>query len=666
MNRNEARDYIRGQIESYLQAKGINTRKPFSCLNPAHSDKNPSMSYDHKRGKAHCFSCGADYDTIDLIGIDYGLTEAGAIFDKARELYGIQIEGANMQQTRTNTTRSASANSAAAPARSAAQPQQAQRPEQDYTAYFEETHRHITETDYPQRRGLTAATIERFSLGYDAAFETTSSTGTRATWKALIIPTGRGHFVARNTDAEASGGDRIRKRGPNSIFNLEALKQSEKPVFVVEGEIDALSIIEAGGEAVGLGSTSNTGKLMQALEGIKLSKPLLLSMDDDEAGKKAQAELAEKLHARGVPFLEADINGGHKDANEALQEDRDGLRAAIAEAQEADAREREKEKLDYLQTSAAGHIDDFLIEAGSGGGSAPTGFPRLDKALGGGLRKGLYIIGAIPSLGKTTFALQIGDNIAKQGKDVLIFSLEMERTELMAKSISRLSKVYCSKMSYEERRYAKRVLDIVDNEKHALFDKRDKEVFDKALAEYEAYAKNIFISEGVGSIGAAEIRATIEKHKRITGNTPIVIVDYLQIIAPYSDRASDKQNTDKAVLELKRISRDFKTPIIGISSFNRDNYSASASMAAFKESGAIEYGCDVLIGLQLAGVSGDKNEFNVDEAKAKDPREIELKILKNRNGPSGGTIEYKFKAAYNLFEEQEIKSIGWGAAGKRL
>ena len=66
-----------------------------------------------------------------------------------------------------------------------------------------------------------------------------------------------------------------------------------------------------------------------------------------------------------------------------------------------------------------------------------TGFPRLDEVLSGGMREGLTVIGAISSLGKTTMAQQIADNVAQSGQDVLFISLEMARTELMSKSISR-------------------------------------------------------------------------------------------------------------------------------------------------------------------------------------------------------------------------------------
>jgi len=605
------------------------------------------MSLDRGRGKVHCFTCGADYDTFDLIGNEYGLTDYGAIFDKAYELYGIEIEGATMQRTQATTR------SAAAPARPAqpAAPAPAAKPQQtkaDYTAYFEEMNRHITETDYPQRRGLTEATISRFKLGFDRAFNTGGGI-----WQALIIPTGKGQFVARNTDTKAGKDDRVRKRGPSAVFNLEAvLQQQDKPVFVVEGEIDALSVIEAGGEAVGLGGTQGAGKLLKALDGAKPTKPLLICLDNDEPGKEAQTALTEGLKVRGIPFIPVDINGTHKDANEALTADRTAFAQAVGDAISAAAQADEAERREYLETSAAGRIGDFLsgINENADTPCISTGFDKLDITLDGGLYEGLYIIGAISSLGKTTLALQMADNIAESGRDVLIFSLEMARAELMAKSISRLTLTHCLENNIPPN-FAKTNRGITSGRRYDFYTEKDFEVMADAVAAYEAYAQHIFISQGVGDIGTAEIRATIEKHKRITGNMPVVVIDYLQIIAPYNDRATDKQNTDKAVLELKRMSRDYKTPVIGISSFNRANYGEAVNMTAFKESGAIEYSSDVLLGLQLAGAGA--NGFNVDIEKAKEPREIEIKILKSRNGPTGGTVKLDYYPKYNYFKENE-------------
>lgn len=67
----------------------------------------------------------------------------------------------------------------------------------------------------------------------------------------------------------------------------------------------------------------------------------------------------------------------------------------------------------------------------------PTGIPRLDKALNGGLVPGLTVLGATPSAGKTTLAVQIADNIVCAGHDVLFVTLEMEPREIFAKAVSR-------------------------------------------------------------------------------------------------------------------------------------------------------------------------------------------------------------------------------------
>ena len=87
-----AKEQLKGRLEDYLQQKGINTRKPFNCLNPAHNDNTPSMNYDRKRNKVHCFSCNADYDIIDLIMIDYNLSDTAEAFKRGYEMFGIYVE----------------------------------------------------------------------------------------------------------------------------------------------------------------------------------------------------------------------------------------------------------------------------------------------------------------------------------------------------------------------------------------------------------------------------------------------------------------------------------------------------------------------------------------------------------------------------------------------
>ena len=140
-----------------------------------------------------------------------------------------------------------------------------------------------------------------------------------------------------------------------------------------------------------------------------------------------------------------------------------------------------------------------------------------------------------------------------------------------------------------------------------------------------------------------------------TRRRPVVIIDYLQIMQPAEIRADIRINTDTNVKGLKRASRDYNIPIIAISSINRDNYRNEMNMSSFKESGGIEYGADILLGLQLKGAG--KSDFDVDAAKAKDPREIELKIIKNRNGAANVKIQYEYFPKFNYIHERDATAL---------
>lgn len=429
-----------------------------------------------------------------------------------------------------------------------------------------------------------------------------------------------------------------------------------KPAFIVEGVIDALSVIEGGFNAVGLGSTSNVRKFLEKLKTFTNPTTLILALDKDEAGTKATEELKIGLEEAKIKYIESDLYKECKDANELLQKDKEAFISTMKKAEEdainLQQAELLEEKEEYKKNYASNYIKDFIdgIKERANTPFIPTGFVRLDEALDGGLYEGFYGIGAISSLGKTTFMLQMADQIAKSGQDVLIFSLEMSRSELMAKSISRQTLL----LSTSGTKDAKTTRGITVLKRYENYNEREKALINEAIKSYSDYSKNIVIVEGNGDIGTAQVREAIEKHIRLTGKKPVVIIDYLQILAPYNDRATDKQNTDRAVSELKRISRDNKLCIFAISSLNRDNYNSKISMQAFKESGAIEYSADVLIGLQFKG-QGTK-DFDIDEAKSKSndvntPREIEAIILKGRNSGTGIKINYNYYPAFNFFQE---------------
>ena len=689
MDREQAREYMVARSTAYL--KPDKSGKGFICpICGSGSGKNGTgiTSKDNNRHFTCWAGCFTSADIIDIIGLVNGLTDYNSKLQKAASEYGIVIESGHRTVTpnegfapKATEYRKQSENGQVTQENirnaSHTTPQQEEN-EPDYTDFFLQAHRHIAETDYPQRRGLSKAVIDRFKLGYDANY--TKGTGGKI-WEACIIPTGKHSYVARNTDPDASKGDRYRKTGASQIFNRKALQEATQPVFIVEGEIDAMSFYEVGAEAVGLGSISNAKKLVDLLEKKKPSKPLIIALDNDPDPdtrarvEKAVGELTEGLERLRIPFYRLSPYGKYKDANEALQADRGAFAAAIREAiEQAETEEKEtldQEKEQLKREAVAFSLQSFIkdIEESKKASFIPTGFPDLDHILDGGLYAGLYIVGAISSLGKTTFCLQIADQVAQAGQDVLVFSLEMARNELIAKSISRLT--YIGDIAqYKTHTHAKTTRGILTGSRYANYSQTERELIEASITAYARYAKNIYITEGIGNVGVKEIRDKVEKHIKLTGKAPVVVIDYLQILAPADIRATDKQNTDKAVLELKRLSRDYSIPVIGISSFNRDNYNAPVNLASYKESGAIEYSSDLLLGLQYEGMDYKEGETDkqresrirklieeaVEAGKKGEAQKIQIKILKNRNGSKGSTI-LDFYPMFNYFT-QEAKREG--------
>lgn len=662
-----AKRIAKQQLASYLeQYHGIDasSRKNFKCLNPEHTDHNPSMGFDENNNRVKCFACGASYDIFDLIGVDFGISGVGQQMKKAFELFSLQVDKdiSRSKPAKVETALNWDGTPETAPPppvqskTAQGEPPQSQSERLNIGSYIDNcAERH---TDYFKQRGIPEELVKRFKLGFDGNFR--RGTGGQ-TWAAAILPNGNGSgYIARNTDANADKKNRYRKAGAGYLFNPDGISSPKRPLIVVEGEFDALSVLAVGGEAVGLGSTSHKDLFLKELGNVpQQNRPpaVVLALDNDEDGAKCAEYLARELKAMGVKSYQMNLYGKYKDANAALLGEPEAFKAAIeqtASLELLDKAEAEKIKAEYMNTSAAAHIQEFVngIAEAVNTPHIPTGFSGLDTVLDGGLYEGLYIIGAISSLGKTTFALQIIDQIAAAGYDCLIFSLEMARAELMSKSISRFSLIGTIQ-SGGDTRNAKTARGITAGERYPRYNSTEKALIKQSIDSYKSIAGNIYIHEGIGNINVWDVREIVKKHIEITGRSPIVLVDYLQILAPADVRATDKQNTDKNVLELKRISRDYKIPVIGISSFNRDNYNAPVSMIAFKESGAIEYSSDVLIGLQLEGAG--ESGFNVDEAKAENPRRVELKVLKNRSGATGGVVLYQYYPQFNYFKETGVK-----------
>lgn len=618
----------------------------------------------------HCWRCDFHGDIIELMGQmntnsndPKEITMAGAKY--IRETLGIKPQAKNTHYTQNvydthNTVNTHNQEK---------DPIKEKAAQQAIKKTIKEAEKHLSETEYLIKRGISEKTAKRFHIGYIANWTHPDIPNAPASPR-IIIPTSEFSYTARDTRnnlTETQKRFSKQKAGQVHIFNLDALFDYTKPCFITEGEIDALSIIEMGYNACALGSTSNIRKLAEAIQGRTCAYPIIY-LDSDEPGKQADIKLQTTLVALGKAYTT--ITGKHeadKDPNDFLVRSKDDFKNYLAEAQAEAEKALSDEKNEYMSDNcAASYVDDFLTEIDNRAKTpcTPTGFDHLDRALDGGLYEGLYILGAISSLGKTTFILQMADQIAKNGRDVLFYSLEQSRHELIGKSLSRETALISEQWGVNK---AKKYRDITNAERHKSFKPDDFEIMAQAISEYKERAQHLYIIEGVGDIGVKDIRAKVEEHIRKTGQRPIVFIDYLQIIlAPDDKNRSDKQVADMNITDLKRLSRDLKLTIFGISSFNRDNYTASVNMAAFKESGAIEYSSDVLIGLQFADIkyAQDKDSKNgksvneqINEAKKQNPRQVELVILKNRNGALGNT-NFEYYPEYNRYKEI-IKNPMW-------
>ncbi len=645
MLRNEAKEYIIARSREHLRPD--NSGKGYICpICGSGSGKNGTgiTTKDGIHftcwGKGNCFT---NSDIIDIIGIERGLTNYKDKLKAACEEYGITLDAVDSADIVKD------AFSDRAPAMRAAEPF----PTIDRREYYKSCCEHLKEPEplaYLQRRGISIDTAERFNIGFDRYADPARSNHPQP---RLILPVTAEYYIARSIDPNTP--KQYAKMNPKGaaigLFNLSCLHKDEiSAVFVTEGYFDALSVIEAGAAAIALNSVSNADKLISHLKEQRTTATLILCLDNDEAGAKATQTLRSGLQRLNISYVTADICNGYKDPNEALTGDREAFSRSIAAAQKQTAAKPD---------NISAYIDDFMgadIDAFKEAKDRKTGFTRLDTQARG-LYAGLYVVGAISSLGKTTFCHQIADQLAAAGEDVLFFSLEQSRLELVSKSLSRRTaqrdiKTAVNSLSIRRGYLPERVLKAADEYKQDISDR-------------------LSVIEGNFACNISFIGDYIRNYIHRNNKKPVVFVDYLQILQPEKDERGRTQTTketvDNTVTELKRISREQGLTVFVISSLNRTNYLTPVDFESFKESGGIEYTADVVWGLQLQCMNDDifdkKESLKakravVKAAKRENPRKIELICLKNRYGISSFSCYFDYYPEFDLFVEDTITAPG--------
>lgn len=554
----------------------------------------------------------------------------------------------------------------------------------DFSSLYQTASRSLEKTDYWKKRGLSLEVCKKYNIGF--SYHTVKGKN----YPYLLLPSSKSFFVKRYIEDYPAGSKTHIEKGTHVVpFNADAFKtayETKQPVFIVEGAIDALSIIEAGGLAVGMNGAVMKKAILQSIKSFNFEKfdfPIYIALDSDEPGIRAAKSLGTALYAEGIPSMVCNIFSDCKDANDLLLKDKEKLINNIhniifeaddysAEKMEQEAKEKrekedmgltfvdhalskdEKENFRNLVASnlAANCFDKFLNRVKNQQPPITTGFDALDKVLGGGLYQGLYVCGAVTSLGKTTFFMQIADHIAEfEGKDVLIFSLEMSRDELIARSLSRNTYII-AKENNLDLSFAKTAREISIGTSYSKFNNYELALIADAAERYKDYSNHVYIYEGMDTT-ADDIRNMVEAHIRVTGNIPVVIIDYLQIIEPLNPKATDKMNMDKAMKRIKVMCHQLHLTTLAISSFSRAAYNNEAKIENMKESGGLEYTADNVLGLNFDGIG--EEGFDLNRARKAFPRKIELTVLKQRHGEVGSKICYNFYSKFYYFEETGIK-----------
>lgn len=269
---------------------------------------------------------------------------------------------------------------------------------------------------------------------------------------------------------------------------------------------------------------------------------------------------------------------------------------------------------------------ELLRESGSHITGVPTGFKDLDRKTAGLQESDLIIVAGRPSMGKTSFAMNLVENVALEAKKpVAVFSMEMPADQLLLRMLSSLSQVKSQNLRTGQ----------------LSADDWTRVISTTTILS----AAPIFIDD-TPALTPSELRARVRRLKREQGDLGLVMIDYIQLMqGSTGSRENRATEISEISRNLKSLAKEMQVPVVALSQLNRSleqRPDKRPIMSDLRESGAIEQDADIIMFIYRDEV------YN--EGTTEDKGIAEVIIGKQRNGPIG-TVKLTFRGEFVRFDD---------------
>jgi len=266
---------------------------------------------------------------------------------------------------------------------------------------------------------------------------------------------------------------------------------------------------------------------------------------------------------------------------------------------------------------------DLLFRKDSAITGVSTGFKDLDELTSGLQPADMVIVAGRPSMGKTSFAMNIAEHVAVHEKmPVAVFSMEMPGEQLALRLMSSLGRI---------------------NQHRVRTGKLDDDDWPRLTSAISMLAETKLFIDDSPALSPSEVRARARRLMREEGQLGLIVLDYLQLMQVPGKSDNRTNEVSEISRGLKALAKELNVPVIALSQLNRgleQRPDKRPKMADLRESGAIEQDADVIMFIYRDEVYNEESE---------DKGCAEIIIAKQRNGPIG-TVRLAFLGQYTRFE----------------